>query len=90
MKTKRDIEAFNLITLVNKALANYNLENGGFSTTLPLNTVITLGNNTEVYAVTHYSVIAWKDDKTIKFLSLDLDDIYALQDIIKEEYDVEL
>lgn len=96
MNTKRDTEIFKLIAMVKRALDEQSLETGSTSITLPLNDVITLDTdiknygNLEVYAVTPDSAVAWKDDERISFFRFDLDDIYTLQDIIHDEYDIEL
>ena len=42
-----------------------------------------------VYAVTKFSVITTKGEH-IKFLTLDRDDIYTLQDIIADEYQLDI
>lgn len=91
----RDNEAMNLINLVTRALGLYNLENGMSNfRELPLNDEITLDTanddgNLVVYAVTKFSVITTKGEH-IKFLTLDRDDIYTLQDIIADEYQLDI
>lgn len=91
----RDNEAMNLINLVTRALGIYNLENGMSNfRELPLNDEITLDTtnddgNLVVYAVTKFSVITTKGEH-IKFLTLDRDDIYTLQDIIADEYQLDI
>lgn len=93
---KRDAEVFVLMGLVARALKIHNLEMGTEENkVLPLDQVICLDTcrdeqNIETYAVTKYSVIRWSDDEHIKFFTLDLDDIYTLQDIICDEYDLTL
>lgn len=87
----RDKEAFVLMGLTDRALKAYNLETQAMSDELPLNDEITLdstdktGDNIVVYAVTKFSVVTTKGEH-IKFLTLDRDDIYTLQDIIADEY----
>lgn len=91
----RDKEAMVLINLVDRALNLYNLENGMSDfRELPLNDEITLDSSDEtgnlvVYAVTKFSVITTKGEH-IKFLRLDRDDIYTLQDIISDEYQLDI
>lgn len=92
---KRDAEVLVLMGLVARALKVYNLEMGSDSKELPLNQVITLDTcrdeqNIETYAVTKFSVIRWSDNEHIKFFTLDLDDIYTLEDIICDEYELTL
>lgn len=93
--SKRDSEVLNLMGLVARALKAYNLEMCSDSKQLPLNDVVTLNTCRdeqiiEAYAVTKYSVIRWSDDEEIKFFTLDLDDIYTLEDIICNEYELTL
>lgn len=89
------IEAFRLMSLVNNALSLYNLEMGMSDfKELPLNDEITLDScdedgNLVVYAVTKFSVITIKG-KHVKFLQLDSDDIYTLQDVISDEYGIDI
>ena len=91
----RDKEAMVLINLVDRALKFYNLETQAMASELPLNDEITLdstdksGDNIVAYAVTNFSVITTKGER-IKFLKLDRDDIYTLQDIISDEYDIDI
>jgi hypothetical protein len=93
----RDKEAFVLMNLVDRALKVYNLETQAMSSELPLNDEITLdstydgenGDNLVVYAVTKFSVVTTKGER-IKFLKLDRDDIYTLQDIIADEYQLDI
>ena len=91
----RDKEAMVLINLVERALKLYNLETQAMSEELPLNDEITLdstdktGDNIIAYAVTKFSVITTKGER-IKFLKLDGDDIYTLQDIIADEYQMDI
>ena len=98
--TIRDKEAMTLINLVGRALDYFNLETQANTNELPLNDEITLdstyastgvnginGDNLVVYAVTRFSVVTTTGVK-VKFLKLDRDDIYTLQDIIADEYDL--
>jgi hypothetical protein len=98
----RDKEAFVLMNLVDRALQAYNLETQAMSSELPLNDEITLdstyastgvnginGDNLVVYAVTKFSVVTTTGVR-IKFLKLDRDDIYTLQDIIADEYQLDI
>ena len=91
----RDKEAMVLINLVDRALKFYNLETQAMTSELPLNDEITLdstdksGDNIVAYAVTKFSVITAKGER-IKFLKLDRDDIYTLQDIISDEYQLDI
>jgi len=81
--------------LVGRALDYYNLETQAMSRELPLNDEITLdtcdktGDNIIAYAVTKFSVVTTKGEH-IKFLTLDRDDIYTLQDIISDEYEMDI
>ena len=97
----RDAEALKLIRMVDLAVRNYNLETGFDGDNISLNNEITLdstyastgvnginGDNLVVYAVTKFSVITTAGER-IKFLKLDRDDIYTLQDIIHDEYDID-
>ena len=91
--TIRDNEALKLIRMVDIAIDNYNLETGFNGNEISLNDEITLdtcntAGNLVVYAVTRYSVVTTKGER-IKFLKLDRDDIYTLQDIIHDEYDID-
>lgn len=90
----RDKEAMDLINLVDRALKVYNLETQAMTSELPLNDEITLDTadetgNLVVYAVTKFSVVTTKGEH-IKFLRLDRDDIYTLQDIISDEYQLDI
>lgn len=90
----RDKEAMVLINLVDRALRVYNLETQAMASELPLNDEITLDTadetgNLVVYAVTKFSVVTTKGEH-IKFLKLDRDDIYTLQDIIADEYQLDI
>ena len=91
----RDNEAMVLINLVDRALKLYNLETQAMTSELPLNDEITLdstdktGDNIIAYAVTKFSVVTTKGER-IKFLKLDRDDIYTLQDIIADEYQLDI
>ena len=91
----RDNEAFVLMNLVDRALKLYNLETQAMTSELPLNDEITLdstdktGDNIIAYAVTKFSVVTTKGEH-IKFLKLDRDDIYTLQDIIADEYQLDI
>lgn len=90
----RDEQAFKLMGMVEKAMANYNLETCLNTKELPLNDEITLDScddngNLVVYAVTKFSVVTTKNER-VKFLKLDRDDIYTLQDIIHDEYDIDI
>lgn len=90
----RDEQAFKLMGMVEKALGNYNLETCANTSELPLNNEITLDScddngNLVVYAVTKFSVVTTKNER-VKFLKLDRDDIYTLQDIIHDEYDIDI
>lgn len=90
----RDAEAMKLIGLVEKALKIHNLEMGSNDIKeLPLNDEITLDTHTQernliVYAVSKFSVIDISGNR-YKFLMLDRDDIYTLQYIIKDEYNID-
>jgi len=91
----RDREAMVLINLADRALKLYNLETQAMTSELPLNDEITLdstdksGDNIVAYAVTKFSVVTTKGER-IKFLQLDRDDIYTLQDIISDEYQMDI
>lgn len=90
----RDKEAMVLINLVDRALKVYNLETQAMASELPLNDEITLDTadetgNLVVYAVTKFSVITTTGER-VKFLKLDRDDIYTLQDIIADEYQLDI
>lgn len=91
----RDNEAMVLINLVDRALKLYNLETQAMTSELPLNDEITLdstdkaGDNIIAYAVTKFSVVTTKGER-IKFLKLDRDDIYTLQDIVADEYQLDI
>ena len=87
-------EVKRLSKLVKLALANYNLETQLDAEELPLNDEITLDScddedNLVVYAISETYVVTIKDKK-VNFSDLDGDDIYTLQDIVSDEYDVEL
>lgn len=89
----RDNEALKLIRMVDIAIDNYNLETGFDAHEISLNNEITLdtcddNGNLVAYAVTRYSIVTTKGEH-IKFLRLDRDDIYTLQDIIHDEYDID-
>ena len=89
----RDKEARNLMKMVDTALYNYNLETCLDSRELPLGEELTLDTatderNLKVYAVTRFSVVDISGEH-IKFLKLDRDDIYTLQDYIHDYYEVE-
>ena len=91
----RDKEAMVLMGLTDRALKLYNLETQAMASELPLNDEITLdstdraGYNIVAYAVTKFSVVTTKGEH-IKFLKLDRDDIYTLQDIISDEYQLDI
>lgn len=91
----RDKEAMTLISLIDRAMKVYNLETQAMTSELPLNDEITLdstdktGDNIIAYAVTKFSVVTTKGEH-IKFLKLDRDDIYTLQDIIADEYQLDI
>ena len=89
----RDNEAMNLMKMVDIALHNYNLETCAGTRELPLGEELTLDTSCEernlvVYAVTKFSVVDISGER-IKFLKLDRDDIYTLQDYIHDMYEVE-
>jgi len=89
----RDKEAMNLMKMVAVALENYNLETCLNTKELPLGEELTLDTanderNLKVYAVTKFSVVDISGEH-IKFLKLDRDDIYTLQDYIHDMYEVE-
>ena len=89
----RDKEAMNLMKMVDIALKNYNLETCLNTKELPLGEELTLDTSSEernlkVYAVTKFSVVDISGEH-IKFLKLDRDDIYTLQDYIHDMYEVE-
>ena len=89
----RDKEAMNLMKMVDTALYNYNLETCLNTKELPLSEEISLNTANEernlvVYAVTKFSVVDISGEH-IKFLKLDRDDIYTLQDFIHDIYEVE-
>ena len=89
----RDKEAMNLMKMVAIALENYNLETCLNTKELPLGEELTLDTSSEernlkVYAVTKFSVVDISGEH-IKFLKLDRDDIYTLQDYIHDMYEVE-
>ena len=89
----RDKEVRNLMKMVDTALYNYNLETCLDSRELPLGEELTLDTatderNLKVYAVTRFSVVDISGEH-IKFLKLDRDDIYTLQDYIHDYYEVE-
>ena len=89
----RDKEAMNLMKMVAVALENYNLETCLDTKELPLCEELTLDTanderNLKVYAVTKFSVVDISGEH-IKFLKLDRDDIYTLQDYIHDMYEVE-
>ena len=89
----RDKEAMNLMKMVDTALRTYNLETCLNTRELPLGEELTLDTSSEernlkVYAVTKFSVVDISGEH-IKFLKLDRDDIYTLQDYIHDMYEVE-
>jgi hypothetical protein len=89
----RDKEAMNLMKMVDTALRTYNLETRLNTKELPLGEELTLDTanderNLKVYAVTKFSVVDISGEH-IKFLKLDCDDIYTLQDYIHDYYEVE-
>ena len=89
----RDKEAMNLMKMVDIALRTYNLETCLDTKELPLGEELTLDTATDernlvVYAVTKFSVVDISVEH-IKFLKLDRDDIYTLQDYIHDMYEVE-
>lgn len=89
----RDKEATNLMRMVDIALRTYNLETGAGTKELPLGEELTLDTATDernliVYAVTKFSVVDISGER-IKFLKLDRDDIYTLQDYIHDMYEVD-
>ena len=89
----RDKEAMNLMKMVDDALENYNLETCLNTKELPLGEELTRDTSSEernlkVYAVTKFSVVDISGEH-IKFLKLDRDDIYTLQDYIHDMYEVE-
>ena len=89
----RDKEAMNLMKMVDTALRTYNLETCRNIKELPLGEELTLDTatderNLKVYAVTRFSVVDISGEH-IKFLKLDRDDIYTLQDYIHDYYEVE-
>ena len=89
----RDKEAMNLMKMVDVALRTYNLETCLGTKELPLGEELTLDTaceerNLKVYAVTKFSVVDISGEH-IKFLKLDRDDIYTLQDCIHDLYEVE-
>ena len=89
----RDKEAMNLMKMVDIALRTYNLETCAGTKELPLEEELTLDTaceerNLKVYAVTKFSVVDISGEH-IKFLKLDRDDIYTLQDYIHDMYEVE-
>lgn len=86
-------EITHLSKLVEIALANYNLETQLDSKELPLDDEITLDtcddeDNLVVYAISDSYVVTTKGDK-VDFNLLDGDDIYTLQDIIHDTYDID-
>lgn len=98
MKVKNDLlrdnEAFNLMRMVDIAIQCYNMETGFDGREISLNNEITLdtcdeSGNLVAYAVSKFSVIC-TNGKRVKFLKLDRDDIYTLQDIIHDEYDIDI
>ena len=89
----RDKEALRLTGMVGKALAIYNLENGGKYSELPLGEVLNLNDscnedNIEVIALTKFSVVCFNGER-IKFMKLNRDDIYKLEDYIHDYYDID-
>lgn len=89
----RDAEALKLIRMVDLAVRNRNLETGFDGDNISLNNEVTLDTcgdkgNLVVYAVSKFSVITTAGER-IKFLKLDRDDIYTLQGIIHDEYDID-
>ena len=90
----RDNEAFKLMGMVDKAIKAYNLETCLDAKEISLNNEITLDTcndkgNLVVYAVSRFSVITTNNER-VKFLKLDRDDIYTLQEIIHKEYDIDM
>lgn len=91
--TMKQKEVYDLMTMVGRAIANYNLETCFDGDEISLNDEITLDScddegNLVVYAVTSRSVITTKGQH-INFFRLDRDDIFSLQDIIHDEYDID-
>ena len=89
----RDKEVLNLMKMVDVALRTYNLETCFNTMELPLGEELTLDTANEernlvVYAITNFSVVDISGER-VKFLKLDRDDIYTLQDYIHDMYDVE-
>ena len=89
----RDKEAMNLMKMVANALHTYNLGTCLGTRELPLGEELTLDTsceerNLKVYAVTKCSVVDISGEH-VKFLKLDRDDIYTLQDYIHDMYEVE-
>lgn len=89
----RNTEVLRLAIMVDKALANYNLENGGDYSELPLGEVLSLNDscnedNIEVIALTKLSVVCFNGER-IKFQKLNQDDIYKLEDYIHDYYDID-
>lgn len=80
--------------LIDRALTIHGYETGFMGVDeLPLNDQITLGTcnddgNFIAYAVTTEKVVLWGDDN-VRFEELDFDDIYTLQDIIRDEYQID-
>ena len=79
--------------MVDIALRTYNLETCLDSSELPLGEELTLDTatderNLKAYAITRFSVVDISGEH-IKFLKLDRDDIYTLQDYIHDYYEVE-
>ena len=94
-------EITRLQKIIRAALEYYRLESGdNEAKILPLNDVITLdtadtpGNvrdyNIETYAVTENEVVCWRNNEKVPFTDLDSDDIYTLQDIVADEYDLDI
>ena len=89
----RDKEAMNLMKMVDISLRTYNLETCAGTKELPLGEELTLDTATDernlvVYAVTKFSVVDISGEH-IKFMKLDRDDIYTLQDYIHDMYEVD-
>ena len=88
-------QMYALKDLVDRALMNYALEQGGECDELPLNDVITLdatfdsnGEPIEVFAMSREYARCWSGD-TLYFEDIDVDDIITLQDHIKYEYEID-
>ena len=98
MKVKNDLlrdnEAFNLMRMVDIAIQCYNMETGFDGREISLNNEITLDTCDESGTRVAYAVRKFlgscTNGKRVKFLKLDRDDIYTLQDIIHDEYDIDI